>query len=166
MGRYIAIIALLCCMMTARAGEGDRYVGLHAGVSYPRILNVTLTLEKENAYHHALEAYADYFTQWSTCPSCGKVCREYFWNRHYGLGAGIAYKPCVSRGKNSFTRMRFGIDVGTCTRSFALGVEVGYEWVFVTRSGAQLVLQEKSEVTFWNKPRFKNGLLAGVRIPF
>jgi hypothetical protein len=62
--------------------------------------------------------------------------------------------------------MRFGFDVGTCTRSFALGVEVGYEWVFVTRSGAQLVLQEKSEVTFWNKPRFKNGLLAGVRIPF
>lgn len=152
-------------MTGAKAGERDTYAGIHVGVAYPRIFNATLTYEKERAYHHAVEAYVDYFTQWSTCPTCDKVCRDTFWKQHYGLGVGLAYKPCVSRGKNTFSRFRFGADVGTCTRSFAAGLEVGYEWIYTLENRLQVVLQEKSEVTFWNKPRFKNGVLVGVRIP-
>lgn len=161
----LAAILWVCCTPRAAAGIGDGHLGLQAGVLYPRIMNVTLSYDKETKYHNAWEFYLDYSTQWKDCVTCGKVCTDSFWKTRYGLGVGGAYKPAVRRGKNNVGRLRMGLDIGTNTREFAMGVELGYEHVWAFRSGVQLVLQQKNEFTFWGKPLLKNGLLMGVRIP-
>lgn len=53
-----------------------------------------------------------------------------------------------------------------CNKKFALGVEIGLEYAYTTRSGIQLVFQQKNEVMFWGKPTWRNGALIGVRFPF
>lgn len=161
----VALVLTLCCTPRAAAGNGDGHLGLQAGVLYPRIFNATLSYDVETRYHNAWEFYADYSTQWDDCPVCGHVCTESFWHSRYSFGVGAAYKPAVVRGKNNLGRFRIGGDLGTNTRHFAMGIELGYEHVWSFRSGWQLVLQQKNEITFWGKPLFKNGLLLGVRIP-
>lgn len=162
---FLALVLMACCTPRAAAGVGDGHLGLQAGVLYPRIFNVTLSYDKETRYHNAWEYYLDYSTQWNDCKTCGKVCKESFWKSRYAFGGGIAYKPAANRGKNHVGRARIGLDLGTNTRDFAMGVEIGYEHVWAFRSGVQLVFQQKNEVTFWGKPLFKSGALLGVRIP-
>lgn len=163
----LAVMVMLLTVTAAnvQAGDRDRHLGLSAGVMYPRIFSATLHFDKETRYHNAFEAYADYFCQWDKCPTCNKVCSESFWKNRYGLSFGAAYKPCVNRGRNSFGRVRIGADLGTNTRNFVLGVELGYEYVWTLRNGMQMALIQKNEVNFWAKPVFKNGLQIGVRIP-
>ena len=147
------------------AGENETRFGFNAGVLYPRIFNVTAQMEWETKYHNAWEVYIDYSTQWDKCRTCGKVCMDSFWKEGYGYAVGAAYKPAFSRGKNSLGRFRFGADLGASRRNFALGLEVGLEWVWTLRNRMQIVFQQKNEVNFWAKPRFKNGALIGVRFP-
>lgn len=164
--RTLAVVfVLLMAGGTVQAGERDKYIGLQAGVMYPRIFSATLSFEKEGRYHNAFEAYVDYFTQWNDCPTCGKVCSDSFWNSRYGLSFGATYKPCVNSTRNSFGRMRFGADLGTNSRSFAAGIEIGYEHVWTLRNRVQLVFIQKNEVNFWAKPTFCNGVQLGIRIP-
>jgi hypothetical protein len=157
---------VLVSVFPVMAGEGDKYIGLQTGLLYPRIYNITLSAEMETSYHNAWEAYIDYQTQWNDCPACGKVCMRSFWKDRFSYNAGVAYKPAISRGKNSVWRARFGADLGVCNKKFALGVEIGLEYAYTTRSGIQLVFQQKNEVMFWGKPTWRNGALIGVRFPF
>ncbi len=152
--------------MRAFAGDGEKYFGIQTGVMYPRIYNITLSAEKETNYHNAYEFYVDYATQWDKCPECGKVCSKSFWSTRYSYAFGGAYKYAIKRGKNNVLRFRAGGDLGSNNKSFALGVEVGFEFVQTFNNRMQFVVQQKNEVTFWGKPTFKNGLLIGVRVPF
>lgn len=161
----IVILSLLFGLIQVQAGEKDRYLGIHTGVMYPRIFNITASYELETAYHNAWEAYVDYATQWDECPDCEKVCMDSFWKERYSYAFGLAYKPAFKRGKNSVGRFRMGVDLGSCNRDFALGVELGFEYAMTLKNRVQLVLQQKNEVTFWGKPTFKNGLLVGIRFP-
>ena len=161
----MVIVLMVVCTPRAAAGGGDKHLGLQAGVLYPRIFNATLSYDVETKYHNAWEYYLDYSTQWADCKTCGKVCTESFWKTRYSFGGGIAYKPAVKRGKNNLGRFRMGLDLGTNTREFAMGIELGYEHVWSLRNGVQFVFQQKNELTFWGKPLLKNGVLLGVRVP-
>ena len=163
----ICLFVLLQAVAVPRvmAGNGDVHLGIQSGLSYPRILDFKLMVTKETRYHDAYEFFAEYFTQWNDCNLCGKVCKETFWKSRYALSVGGAYKPCVKRGRNSFGRLRVGADLGTNTRHFMLGVELGYEHVWTLRSGVQIVFEQKNEFNFWAKPTFINGFTAGVRLP-
>lgn len=164
--KYIVMAALvLLSVPSALAGDGETRVGLSAGVLWPGILNGTLHVDYETRYHNAWEVYVDAFTKWEECRDCGKVCRESFWKSNYGLGIGAAYKPAVHRSRNSVGRVRMGADIGTCDRSFSLGVELGYEYVWTFRNRMQFVLQQKNEITFWGKPTWRFGGLVGIRLP-
>ena len=159
------LIMAIYCTPRAVAGTGDGHLGVQTGLMYPRILNITLSYDKEVKYHNAWEAYIDYSTQWNKCKTCDKVCKKSFWKSRYAFGVGAAYKMAVKRGRNNVGRFRVGLDLGTNTRNFAMGVEVGYEHVWAFRNGVQLVLQQKNEITFWGKPLMKNGALVGIRVP-
>lgn len=163
--KILCAFLLFLAVGQVQAGERDKRIGFNAGVLYPRIFNVTLQYEWETTYYNAWECYFDYATQWNDCPQCGKVCMDSFWKEHYAYGFGLAYKPAIHRGKNSVARFRIGSDIGASKQSFALGVELGFEYVWTLRNGIQLVAQQKNEVTFWSKPRFKNGALLGIRFP-
>ena len=167
MKRILPLIMLFLTMavIPAKAGDGDRHVGFQAGVMYPNVLNGVLSVDFETRYHNAFEVYIDAFTQWEDCTDCGKVCRQSFWKSNYGLGVGAAYKPVVHRARNSFGRLRMGADIGTCSRAFSLGIELGYEYVWTFRNNVQFVLQQKNEVTFWGRPTWKFGGMVGFRLP-
>lgn len=162
---FLALLFTAVSIPHATAGEGDRHIGVQTGVMYPRIFNVTLSYDKESSYHNSWEVYLDYAAQWKKCNICDKVCKDSFWKNRYSFAVGAAYKPTVHRGKNQVGRFRIGGDLGTNTRGFAMGVEIGYEYIWALKCGVQLVAQQKNEITFWGKPTFKNGLLVGVRIP-
>lgn len=161
----ISLLLIATVILPAKAGDGDRHLGFQLGVLYPGILNGTLSVDFETSYHNAFEVYLDAFTEWKDCPDCGKVCKESFWKSNYGLGIGAAYKPVVSRSRNSVGRFRLGADIGTAHRGFALGVELGYEHVWTFKNNIQFVFQQKNEVTFWAKPTWKFGGLIGLRLP-
>lgn len=163
--KLILFTLLLLLTRSTFAGDGDSYLGIQTGVLYPRIFNATLSYEKEIAYHNAWEVYIDYATQWDKCSTCGRVCTYSFWKEKFAYAIGSAYKPVILRGKNNFTRLRIGADLGASNRKFALGVEVGFEFVHTFKNGWQFIVQQKNEVTFWGKPTFKNGALLGVRFP-
>ena len=159
------MLFLTMAVIPAKAGDADRHVGFQAGVMYPNVLNGVLSVDFETRYHNAFEVYIDAFTQWEDCTDCGKVCRQSFWKSNYGLGVGAAYKPVVHRARNSFGRLRMGADIGTCSRAFSLGIELGYEYVWTFRNNVQFVLQQKNEVTFWGRPTWKFGGMVGFRLP-
>ena len=167
MKKFLSLILLLLtvAVVPAKAGDGDRHVGIQAGLMYPSLLNGVLSVDFETRYHNAFEVYIDAFTQWEDCIDCGKVCRESFWKTNYGLGIGAAYKPVVHRSRNSFGRFRMGADIGTCSRKFSMGVELGYEYVWTFRNNVQFVIQQKNEVTFWGRPTWRFGGLLGFRLP-
>ena len=156
---------LLAVAIAAKAGEGDTYLSLNAGLMHPRVLNITASYQKETAYGNAYEIYIDYQTQWNTCPVCGKVCSHTFWKSRYSYAAGLAYKKAVHRGKNTTTRLRVGADLGASNRSFAASLEAGVEYAVTLRSGVQMVFSEKNEIMFFGKPTWKIGGLLGIRIP-
>ena len=58
-----------------------------------------------------------------------------------------------------------GGDIGTCSRAFSLGIELGYEYVWTFRNNVQFVLQQKNEVTFWGRPTWKFGGMVSFRLP-
>ena len=161
----IMVLVAVAAISPASAGDGDRHLGFQAGVFYPGVLGGTLSVDYETRYHNAWEVYLDAFTEWADCGTCGKVCRDSFWKSNYGLGIGGAYKPTVWRSRNSTGRARMGADIGTCSRAFSMGVELGYEHVWTLRGGWQLVLQQKNEVTFWGGPTWRFGGMLGIRLP-
>ena len=166
MRKLFMIILLIAAVVTpAKAGDGDKHVGLQAGLMYPGVLNGVLSVDFETRYHNAFEFYIDAFTEWKDCRDCGKVCKESFWKSNYALGVGAAYKPVVHRSRNSVGRFRIGADIGTCSREFALGIEAGYEYVWTFKNNVQFVLQQKNELTFWGRPTWKFGGMVGFRLP-
>lgn len=165
MKKLLTILLLIAATTTVRAGDGDRHIGIQAGILYPGMLNGTFSVDFETRYHNAFEFYLDAFTQWKDCPDCGKVCKDSFWKSNYGLSIGAAYKPTVARTRNSVGRFRMGGDIGTAKRGFALGVELGYEHVWTFKNNVQFVFQQKNEVTFWAKPTWRFGGLIGLRLP-
>lgn len=166
MKRIATLIILAVAVATgARAGEGDTYVSLNAGLMYPRVLNITASYQMEKAYGHAIELYIDYQTQWNYCPTCGKVCTDSFWKSRYSYAIGAAYKYTLRKGKNTATRLRVGGDLGGSNRRFAASLEGGLEYAVTLPGRMQLVLTQKNEIMFWGKPTWKAGALIGVRMP-
>lgn len=161
----LCIILFSLLALPVKAGDGDGHLGIQTGVMYPRVLDFTLSYTKETSYHNAYEFFLDYYTQWNDCGTCGKVCRDSFWKSRYSLTGGAVYKPSVKRGRNNVGRLRAGFELGTNTRDFVLGLELGYEHVWTFRSGIQFVFIQKNKVNFWAKPRFLNGAQIGFRIP-
>lgn len=72
---------------------------------------MTVAYEHEMNYRHVWEFFANGYLQWTECASCDHVCPESFWRNYRTYGFGVAYKPCVVRGRNhlrKLTHRRFG----------------------------------------------------------
>lgn len=51
-------------------------------------------------------------------------------------------------------------------RKFFLGLEGGFEYSYVLRSGMEFSIIQKNNVNFLHGDTFRNGLLLGIKIPF
>ena len=98
----ILTIACMCLAVGAYAQRGSGRLSLGAGLLYKNGLDVTLAYEHEMNYRHAWEFFANGYLQWAECESCKHVCPKSFWRNYRTYSFGVAYKPCVTRGRNHY----------------------------------------------------------------
>ena len=117
-----------------------------AGLLYKNGLDVTLAYEHEMNYRHAWEFFANGYLQWAECESCKHVCPKSFWRNYRTYSFGVAYKPCVTRGRNHYGSLRIGASGGSDTKKFLAGLHFGYEHNYVSVSYTHLTLPTNSRV--------------------
>ena len=125
-------------------------------------MDVTLAYEHEMNYHNAWEFFANGYLQWKECGTCGHVCPESFWRNYHTYGFGVAYKPCVVRGRNHFGNLRIGASGGSDTKKFLAGIHLGN---YVLRSGWVFFWQVKGDVMIKGADLLRAGVGLGVKLP-
>lgn len=101
-------VALIATASTIKAQTNSDRISVGVGALYERGLDITLSYEHETKYHNAWEYFANGYIKWDECKSCGHVCPDSFWRNYRSYGFGIAYKPCVTRGRNHHGNLRIG----------------------------------------------------------
>ena len=159
------ILASLCIAVSASAQRNSDRVSLGVGLLYENGLDATIVYEHELSYHNAVEVFANGYLKWADCASCGHVCPESFWRNYRSYSLGVAYKPCVVRGRNHAGNVRIGASFGSDTERFLAGIHVGYEHNYVLRSGWVLYWQVKSDLMIKGRDLFRTGVVLGFKIP-
>lgn len=163
---------LLSLMLTVsfiagiHAQENSNRLSLGFGCLYENGLDVTLAYEHETRYHHAWEYFGNVYLKWDECASCGHICPESFWNNYNTWGFGVAYKPCVSRGRNHNGNLRLGGSLGSDRHDVLGGIHIGYEHDYTLRGGWQLFWQVKTDLMIEGKDLFRTGVALGIKFPF
>lgn len=81
------------------------------------------------------------------------------------LRFGVAYKPCMTRGRNHYGSLRIGASAGSDMNKFLGGLHFGYEHNYVLRAGWTLYWQVKSDVMIKGADVLRAGVVLGVKLP-
>lgn len=162
----LSAFCLICLFSLSAMGQthGDHLM-IGVGASYPKGLEVTLAYEHEMNYHSAMEYFANYYIQYKIDPEAGYVTRNSFWHSYNIWNVGIAYKPCVTRGRNHHGNIRVGVSGGSDLNKFVGVGTLGYEHTFNLYNGWSVFFQVKEDVTMRGKDLFRTGGAIGVKIP-
>lgn len=150
-------------LTSSHAQDGSNRISLSTGVLYERGLDLTLSYEHETKYHNAWEYFGNVYLKWDECASCGHVCPDSFWKNYRTYDFGIAYKPCVVRGRNNHGNVRIGASVGSDTDKIIGGIHVGYEHSYALRSGWQIFWQVKTDIMIKGLDTFRTGAALGIK---
>lgn len=154
---------LIVTLTSSYAQDGSNRISLGTGVLYERGLDLTLSYEHETKYHNAWEYFGNVYLKWDECASCGHVCPDSFWKNYRTYDFGIAYKPCVVRGRNNHGNVRIGASVGSDTDKVIGGIHVGYEHSYALRSGWQIFWQVKTDIMIKGLDTFRTGAALGIK---
>ena len=162
----LTLIAAITMTASAFAQANSDRISIGMGVLYEKSLDATIAWEHETKYHNAWEFFVNGNFKWDECQSCGHICPESFWKNYRTWGVGVAYKPCVVRGRNHYSNLRIGASVGSNTEKFLGGFHVGYEHNFALRKGWVLFVQAKCDLLIPNREDlFREGITVGFKIP-
>lgn len=153
----------IATLTSSYAQDGSNRISLGTGVLYERGLDLTLSYEHETKYHNAWEYFGNVYLKWDECASCGHVCPDSFWKNYRTYDFGIAYKPCVVRGRNNHGNVRIGASVGSDTDKVIGGIHVGYEHSYAFRSGWQIFWQVKTDIMIKGLDTFRTGAALGIK---
>lgn len=78
----------------------------------------------------------------------------------YGLQASFGTVQERYDAPSSWATVRCG------TEKFFFGLEAGFEYSYVFRSGLEFSIIQKNNVNFLHGDTFRNGLLLGIKVPF
>jgi hypothetical protein len=159
----LSLVAIIAMATTVSAGENDGRIQVGVGLLYKNGMDLTVAYERETGYHNAWEYFANGYLKWADCETCGHVCPDSFWKNYRTWGAGIAYKPCVSRGKNHYGNLRLGGSLGSDTHSVVGGIHVGYEHSYSLRRKCELFWQVKSDLMIHGEDLFRTGAAVGIK---
>ena len=154
---------LITTLTSSHAQDGSNRISLGTGVLYERGLDLTLSYEHDTKYHNAWEYFGNVYLKWDECASCGHVCPDSFWKNYRTYEFGIAYKPCVVRGRNNHGNVRIGASVGSDTDKVIGGIHVGYEHSYALRSGWQIFWQVKTDIMIKGLDTFRTGAALGIK---
>ena len=158
------LLSLVPCDLLAQSSNTTRGM-LAVGASYERGLDATLSIERELKYHNAWEFFFTGYLQWDDDPLAGHVTKHSFWHSYNTWSVGLAYKPCVSRGRNHHGNLRLGASCGSDLDEFIGVVHVGYEHSYALMGGWELFFQLKEDVAICAKDLFRTGVALGVKVP-
>jgi hypothetical protein len=163
--KKVILMAMLfiVTLTSSHAQDGSNRISLSTGVLYERGLDLTLSYEHETKYHNAWEYFGNVYLKWDECASCGHVCPDSFWKNYRTYDFGIAYKPCVVRGRNNHGNVRIGASVGSDTDKVIGGIHVGYEHSYALRSGWQIFWQVKTDIMIKGLDTFRTGAALGIK---
>ena len=166
MRKTILLLAIIVSsVLSVKAQDNTGRVQLGVGLLYEKGLDLTLAYEHETRYHNAWEYFGNVYLKWDECASCGHICPESFWNNYNTWGLGVAYKPCVIRGRNSNGNFRIGGSLGSDRHHVLGGIHVGYEQNYSLRGGWKLFWLVKSDLMIEGKDLFRTGVVIGVKLP-
>ena len=162
----LALLVLsVCSVLPVRAqGSNQDRLMLSVGALYERGFDATVAWEHETKYHHAWEYFATGYLTYCDDPDAGHVTTKSFWDSYNTWHVGIAYKPCVSRGRNHHGNARLGISGGSDRHRFVGGIHVGYEHSYALKQGWQLFFQVKEDVIIKGDDLFRTGVAVGVKV--
>ena len=166
--QYITICAvLLCCanVQSAQAQSNENHLQAAFGALYERGFDVTLSYEHETKYHNAWEYFANGYIKYDDDPVAGHITKESFWKNYRTWLLGIAYKPCVARGRNHHGNLRIGVMGGSDTDKLIGGGTVGYQHSYALRHGWELYFLVKSDVILRGEDLFRTGVELGFKVP-
>lgn len=167
MVKTLALILLftLCGEKVCAQSHGDHLM-LGLGASYPNGLEANLAYEHETEYHSAWEYFGSYYIKYEKDPEVGHITNETFWHNYNNWLIGVAYKPCVSRGRNHHGNFRIGGSAGSDLDKWLGAVNLGYEHTYNLYNGWSLYYQIKEDIVFRGKDTFRTGVVVGVKVPF
>ena len=164
--RLLALaVAVFTLSVTASAQRNTGRLSLGAGLLYRNGMDLTLAYEHETNYNNAWEFFANGYLQWKDCETCGHICPESFWRNYRTYSFGVAYKPCVTRGRNHYGSLRIGASGGSDTKKFLAGLHFGYEHNYVLRAGWTLYWQVKGDVMIKGADVLRTGVALGIKLP-
>lgn len=163
----LALLVLsVCSVLPVRAqGSNQDRLMLSVGALYERGFDATVAWEHETKYHHAWEYFATSYLKYCDDPDAGHVTTKSFWDSYNTWHVGVAYKPCVSRGRNHHGNARLGVSGGSDRHRFVGGIHVGYEHSYALKQGWQLFFQVKEDVIIKGDDLFRTGVAVGVKVP-
>ena len=135
MRKLCIFIASFMLALSVSAQRNSNRISMGVGALYERGLDATLAYEHEAKHHTLWEFFVNVYLKWKECGACEHVCPESFWRNYRTWEVGVAYKPCVVRGKNHFGNARIGVGGGSDTNHFMGGLHVGYEHNYALRKG-------------------------------
>lgn len=163
----VLLLALLvfCCTHTHAQVSNQNRVMVDVGALYERGFDASIAYEHEGKYHNAWEYFATGYIKYDEDPEAGHITKKSFWKNYRSWHVGIAYKPCVSRGRNHHGNARIGVSGGSDTDKFLGGIHVGYEHTYALKGGWCLFFQVKEDVVIRGEDLFRTGVAIGVKVP-
>lgn len=160
----LAIFGLLSSTQM-KAQTNDNHLMLSVGALYERGLDATIAYEHGSRYHNAWEYFATGYVQYDDDPDAGHITKKSFWHNYNSWHLGIAYKPCVTRGRNHHGNLRIGVSGGSDLHDFVGGIHVGYEHTYALKNGWELFFQVKEDVIIPSDNRWRTGVSIGFMAP-
>lgn len=131
------LFILFCSVAFIGASAQTGKVSVNAGFLFPSTLNATLGYEYPLSYGNAVEVYGEVGNHWQK-PVCHNFWKGYFWD------GGMVYKHRLARYKNGMMRLRLGPQFGAVQKKFFFGLEAGFEYSYVFRSGMEFSIIQKT----------------------
>lgn len=163
--RYSLLLATAVLSLTVHAQTHGDYLMLQTGASYPNGLEATLAYEHETRYHSGWEYFASYYLKYAKDPVAGHVTSKSFWQDYNTWNVGVAYKPCVTRGRNHHGNVRIGISGGSDLHHAIGMAHVGYEHTYTLYNGWAFYFQVREDVGIRLRDTFRTGAYIGLKIP-
>lgn len=159
------LVMLVFCVGSIHGQSNDNHLQIGFGALYERGFDVTLAYEHGTKYHNAWEYFVNGYIKYDTDPVAGHITKDSFWKNYHSWLLGVAYKPCVVRGRNHHGNLRIGLLAGSDTNSIIGGGTVGYQHSYALRYGWEFFFQVKSDVVLRGEDLFRTGVVLGMKMP-
>ena len=163
--KILFIVMSIMLVSTVQAQTNDNHLLLSVGALYERGLDATIAYEHGSKYHNAWEYFVTGYVQYDDDPDAGHITKKSFWHNYNSWHLGIAYKPCVTRGRNHHGNLRIGASGGSDTHDFVGGVHVGYEHTYALKNGWELFFQVKEDAIINSGIDWRTGISLGCKLP-